>query len=140
MMADFYINHPDLAPLFGNAAFHQAAEQSRVLVAKYDKHYYFPLGRMMQLLPGDITNQPALTNEQAEMCAVVSRLAGQAAFVIGEGLTALEKLQLMAKESNVNRSLPDCTEFVAYLEAEIEFMRENMNDYGDGAQWIQRVT
>ncbi len=33
------------------------------LLAEYDKHYYFPLGRLLQQLPGDISNQPRLSPE-----------------------------------------------------------------------------
>ena len=31
-------------------------------------HFTFPLGTLLQALPGDITNQPSLTHEQREMC------------------------------------------------------------------------
>ena len=53
--------------------------QVRALMAKYDRHYYFPLVRLMQLLPGDITNAPHLTPEQgkcARRSAVLLRKPG----------------------------------------------------------------
>jgi hypothetical protein len=144
MVNDFYDNHPDLQAFIAyppgeRKRYSQlVAEQARALVAKYDKHYYFPLGRLMQLLPGDITNVPRLTPEQAEMCTVVSRLACSAAGTIGSGLLALEEMRHIVGKLAPKMDLPDCSAFVAYLQAEAEFMQEAKADYQAAAWHIER--
>jgi hypothetical protein len=144
VMTDFCGKHPDLAPLFSTTAFaheryaHQVQEQSRALMAMYDKHYYYPLGRMMQLLPGDITNVPSLTLEEGRMCEAVSLYANQAQKTIEQGLRDIEKLADIMTVNNLGGQLPDMTTFITYLETEAEFMEGNMTDYGSAAGYIKR--
>jgi hypothetical protein len=115
------------------------AEKARTLLAKYDKHYYFPLGRLMQLLPGDITNVPRLTPEQGEMCSVVSRLADSACSVINSGLADLAELRRIADKAAPRVATPNFKAFVDYLQAEAEFMLENQADYRAAARNIMRA-
>ena len=105
----------------------------------YAKRYYFPIGRLMQLLPGDITNQSTLTPEEAEMCLAVSRFSEKAKSIIEEGIITIEQLQFMAMESLLVCPIPECKELIAYLEAQLDFMEESMNDYGAAAEGIKKV-
>jgi hypothetical protein len=142
---DFYDNNPDLELFYSNPPQdrkrykHQVAEKARTLLAKYDKHYYFPLGRLMQLLPGDITNVPRLTPEQGEMCSVVSRLADSACSVINSGLADLAELRRIADKAAPRVATPNFKAFVDYLQAEAEFMRGNQADYRAAARNIMRA-
>ena len=144
VMTDFCGKHPDLAPLFATTALaharyaHQVQEQSRALMAMYDKHYYYPLGRMMQLLPGDITNVPSLTLEEGRMCEAVSLYANQAQETIEQGLRDIEKLADIMDVNRLGGQFPDMTSFITYLETEAEFMERNKTDYGSAARCIQR--
>jgi hypothetical protein len=117
-----------------------AAEKARALMTDYGRHYYYPLGRLMQLLPGDITNAPRLTPEQGRMCQAVSHFAGQAAFVIWSGLKAINDLQFIASKAAPLEPRPDTSAFVAYLEAESAFMHANKNDYRDAARNVATAT
>jgi hypothetical protein len=146
MAAEFFSDHPDEQPHPALPHFERdqyqarVQEQARALLAHYDKHYYFPLGRLMQLLPGDITNLPRLTPEQGEMCSAVSHYAGQACHTLGTGLTAIEKMQRIIAQhaASAAAALPDIAPFVAYLRAEVDFMRGNCQDYRDAARSIAR--
>ena len=114
------------------------------LLAEYDKHYYFPLGRLLQQLPGDITNQPRLTPEQAQMCIAVSGFAAHAMATIKSGLVALETLLNNASDCSSNNP-PDNIELDiqrlrTYLQAEAGFMQSCHEDYRDAADSIARVT
>lgn len=113
------------------------------LLAEYDKHYYYPLGRLLQQLPGDITNQPRLSAEQAQMCIAVSGFAAHAISTIQTGLVALETLLGQPTNCTSNRTqdsiLPDIHRLRTYLQAEAGFMQTCHEDYRDAADSIARV-
>ena len=115
------------------------SRRNKEVMAKFEEHYYFPIGRLMQLLPGDITNQRTLTPEQAEMCLAVSRFSEKAKAIIEEGIITIEQLQFMAMESLLVGPIPECKELMAYLEAQLDFMEESMIDYGAAAEYIKQV-
>lgn len=136
MARDFFANPAPPAP-----ARRFMRNQMRVgeLLAYYDKHYYFPLGKLMQLLPGDITNVPRITPEQGQMCEAVSRYAEQAATLLAAGVKAIAQLRTIASQYLREEALPDTAALVAYLQAEAEFMHDNGSDYGDSAHNVARI-
>lgn len=144
MTADFYENNPDFArhpatPVFERGEYKRKVEENaRALMARFDRHYYFPLGRLMQLLPGDITNVPRLTHEQGEMCRAVSHYAEQAFFTLKSGMNAVEKMKAIIAKYAASEPLPDTAPFLAYLQAEADFMDCNRQDYRDAARCIKR--
>lgn len=107
------------------------------LLAEYDKHYYFPLGRLLQQLPGDISNQPRLSPEQGQMCLAASGFAAQAVASIQGGMNALETH--FGKAIGSVSSVPEIKRFVDYLQAECEFMQTCEEEYRDAAQHVVRV-
>jgi hypothetical protein len=111
----------------------------QALMAKYDRHYYFPLVRLMQLLPGDITNAPRLTPEQGKMCEAVASFAAQAWQTLSTGVAAIDALRALVCAHAPGAALPDTGALVAYLRAEANFMEENKDDYRDAADNIRRV-
>lgn len=119
-----------------------STEEAQALLAQYDRHYYFPLGKLLQQLPADISNVPRLSPEQGQMCVAVSQFAGQAMETLRSGLDALDKLLSVAREfasHASNMALPDVRGFVAYLQAEADFMQECRDDYRDAASHVLRV-
>ena len=119
--------YPDLMP---------AAHDTAQLLAEYDKHYYFPLGRLLQQLPGDITNQPRLSQEQGQMCLALSGFAAQAVATIQNGLAAMEAAMGKTVASD---SMPDLQRLLDYLQAECGFMQTCEGDYRDAANHIVRA-
>jgi hypothetical protein len=117
---------------------HPSAQDTAQLLAEYDKHYYFPLGRLLQQLPGDITNQPHLSPEQGQMCLAVSGFAAQAVVTIQDGLGALETLLGQTIDS-AGSAVPEIKKLVDYLQAECEFLQTCEGDYHDAANHILRV-
>lgn len=55
-------------------------------------HFIFPLGALLQALPGDITNQPSLTHEQREMCESVAALSYESQETLFDGIAAIGAL------------------------------------------------
>jgi hypothetical protein len=125
-------------PHEAHAPAYTSAPDTAQLLAEYDKHYYFPLGRLLQQLPGDITNQPRLTPEQGQMCAAVSGFAVQAITTIKSGLAALETL-LGKTIDRASHNLPEIDRLFAYLQAETDFMQTCHEDYRDAAESILRA-
>lgn len=115
-----------------------SAQDTAQLLAEYDKHYYFPLGRLLQQLPGDISNQPRLSPEQGQMCLVVSGFAAQAVATIKGGLSALETLLGKAIDC-AGSTVPELKRFLDYLHAESEFMQICHDDYRDAADHVLRA-
>jgi hypothetical protein len=145
LLQDFYHQHPQLQSginlnpdLSTLAAVDTNIDpaSAEALTQHYDKHYYFPLGKLLQQLPGDITNQPHLTPEQNKMCQAVSQFAEQAAHTLGSGLETLEQLLKIAQNFAIAVPLPQTDSLVAYLQAEKEFMQECGLDYRDAARNI----
>jgi 5-formaminoimidazole-4-carboxamide-1-beta-D-ribofuranosyl 5'-monophosphate synthetase len=77
--------------------------------------------------------------EEAEMCLAVSRFSEKAKSIIEEGIITIEQLQFMTMESHLVGPIPECKELIAYLEAQLDFMEESMNDYGAAAEGIKKV-
>ena len=114
-------------------------DEVRALMAKYDRHYYFPLVRLMQLLPGDITNAPRLTPEQGKMCEAVSGFALQAWHTLTTGIVAIEELRALVCMHAPSEAPPNTDKLLAYLYAEADFMEENKCDYQAAADNIRRA-
>lgn len=121
-----------------DAATQCTEDEIKQSIANFDAHYYYPLGRLMQLLPGDITNVDSLTPEQGNMCRAVSEYAAQAHKTISDGLEAIDALAGKLYERELGNLMPDLNEFMDYLESEAEFMECNKNDYGSAAICIRR--
>jgi hypothetical protein len=122
---------------------HASAAPTRVqdiaqLLAEYDKHFYYPLGKLLQQLPGDITNLPRLSPEQGQMCLAVSGFAAQAVATIKGGLRALEAM-LGKSMACAGSGMPDFQRLLDYLEAESEFMETCQGDYRDAADNVLRA-
>lgn len=146
MAFDFYRQHPHLQqeidlhpslPHMPGPDIDPAAEQA--LKAEYDKHYYFPLGKLMQQLPGDITNQPHLTPEQSQMCQALGKFANDAFFTLSTGVESLGKLNQIARQFADHIPLPETRDLLNYLQAEAEFMQETRDDYRAAAQHVAQV-
>lgn len=116
-----------------------SAQEAQALLAQYDRHYYFPLGKLLQQLPADISNVPRLSPEQGQMCVAVSQFAGQAMETLRSGLDAVDKLVGVVRECASHAAMPDVRGFVAYLQAEADFMQECRDDYRDAADNVLRV-
>ena len=145
MTTEFYSLNPTMYPQSVAKIFkhdphlRHVAEQARALMDEYEAHFYFPLGRLMQLLPGDIANVPRLTPEEGRMCEAVSGFANRAYWTLYDGLRAIDLLLPLVDTSQLPQALPDMNEFRQYLAAEAEFMQANKNDYASAANNIKRV-
>ena len=118
---------------------HPENEAEVLLLEGYARKYYYPLGKLMQLLPGDITNRSSLTAEQANKCLALCRFAESACTEIKSGLLTIDLLQEMATVSKIRRPIPDCAKLIAHLEIELEFFQQCISDYGDAARHIEKV-
>jgi hypothetical protein len=137
MLTQFYAAHPDW-PQY----------QPPDLIAQFDRHYYFPLGKLMQQLPGDITNVARLTPEQGQMCRAVAQYAAQAVATLHCGLAAFDKLLTQLGRASELASgfatefattLPDLRPLLAWCRAQAEFMQECEQDYRDAADNVLRA-
>jgi hypothetical protein len=129
LVACFYQRHPHLEPATITPQF-----DTPTLMAQFNKHYYFPLCKLLQQLPGDITNQPHLTPEQGNMCIATSQFAERAYVTLTTGLSALAMLM----NPNPSEPAPNLYPLMDYLQAEAQFMHECSADYRDAAMNIAR--
>jgi hypothetical protein len=152
MLTRFYQAHPDLpqfaapasawpfapSPAPASAPTH-APMQARNLIAQFDKHFYFPLGKLLQQLPGDITNVNRLTPEQGQMCLAVAQFAAQAVAILQNGLAALDTLLAQVGKAGELISNQPLRDLLAWCRAEAGFMQECGEDYRDAADNILRA-
>jgi hypothetical protein len=106
-------------------------EQLAAWLAEYEQRYYFPLGRLLQILPDEITNQPRLSTEQGQMCHAVAHLAGQATATLRQGVTSVKDLLEQAKQGTGAKALPDLQAFLDHCQREADFMQQCREDYDD---------
>jgi hypothetical protein len=141
MVTQFYCAHPHLTQ-------HPASAPAQDLIAQFDKHYYFPLGKLMQQLPGDITNVARLTPEQGQMCHAVAQFAARAVATLQGGLAVLDKMLAQMARRNGGLANALATEFadsaalrdlIAWCRAEADFMQECGEDYRDAAENVLRA-
>jgi hypothetical protein len=100
-------------------------------------HYTYPLGQLLQALPGDITNQHNLSREEIKMCKSVAALAYDAHETLMEGLVSLGQLQAIAEGHATSATLPAIGKLIAYLTEQARFMALNAADYSTAAENIR---
>ncbi len=128
-LATLWTQHPQYAP----PAWHGGTDALHA----YD-HLTYPLGQLMQMLPGDITNQPSLSMEEIDMCHSASALAFQAQETLLDGLEALGQLQEMAEEYADERPLPPIGKLIGYLSGQSRFMALCGAEYRAAAENVRR--
>lgn len=124
LAANFYAR-----PLYQSSA----EEKALAMIKQANTHYYYPLGRFLQALPGDITNVARLSPQQGVMAAALARMAEQACQTLENGLAAIEKLIAIAGGAVPPEALPEMGALLAYLRGESGFMQESAMDYRDAA-------
>jgi hypothetical protein len=112
-------------------------------------HFAYPLGTLMQTLPGDITNVGSLNQEERQMCESVGALAYQAHDIVMDGLDALGALLAQvgdmanartaataeAKMETVMEAatLTQAGNLLTWLTGQARFMAQNAAEYGAAA-------
>ncbi len=100
-------------------------------------HFTWPLGQLMQHLPGDITNQASLSAEEVRMCESASVLADYTHHLLLNGLEAVTPLLALAGQQ-APHTLPAIGKLMQYLTEESRFMAQNAAEYGEAAQNLRR--
>ncbi len=100
-------------------------------------NYTYPLGQLLQALPGDITNQHSLSREEIKMCKSVAALAYDAQETLMEGLVSLGQLQAIAETHATPAKLPAIGKLIGYLTEQARFMALNAADYSTAAENIR---
>ena len=80
-------------------------------------HFAYPLGTLLQTLPGDITNVGSLDHEERQMCESVAALAYQAQETLMDGLAALGNLLAAAGNRVEAATLAQAGNLTAWLSA-----------------------
>lgn len=109
-------------------------------LASYQARYAFPLGRLLQILPEEIINQPRLTTEQGQMCHAVAQLAAQATATLRQGAAQVQAMltaEVTRTEAVVAQQVQD---FLDYCQREAAFWQECQIDYDDAASNLAWVT
>jgi hypothetical protein len=99
----------------------------------YLERHHYPLGRLLQALPDNITDQASLRPEQVHACAALSALAGHASQLAWEGIAEIEALLAIAKRHTPAEQLPDMGTLVRYLRQEARFNAQNASEYWEAA-------
>ena len=100
-------------------------------------HFTWPLGELMQHLPGDITNHTSLSAEEVRMCESASVLADYTHHLLLNGLEAVTQLLALAGQQKPD-ALPALGRLTQYLTEESRFMAQNAAEYGMAAQNLRR--
>jgi hypothetical protein len=144
MAADFFADNLDYPQVSDIAVFERelhtvtVAKLARAVEGNYERHDYFRLLGLMQLLPGDITNVPRLTPEQGRMCQTVGNLASRAKVLLWSGVKAINNLSFLLYKVAPDMHVPDTSAFVAQLKAEYEFMCASEENYWRAASHVFR--
>lgn len=97
-------------------------------------HLTYPLGTLMQILPGDITNVASLNPEQRQMCQSVAALAYQAQETLFNGLEAIGSLLAGTGNRAETLTLTHTGALITWLTSEARFMAQNVAEYGAAAR------
>jgi hypothetical protein len=145
MAADFFADNLDYPQVSDISIFERelhtvtVAKLARAVEGNYERHDYFRLLGLMQLLPGDITNVPRLTPEQGRMCQTVGNLASRAKVLLWSGVKAINNLSFLLYKVAPDIRVPDTSAFVAQLKAEYEFMCASEENYRRAASHVFRA-
>lgn len=104
-------------------------------------HLCYPLGTLMQTLPGDITNTGSLNPEQRQMCQTVAALAYHAQETLLNGVEALGSLLALADKwtsQAESSTLAHAGALVKWLTTESRFMAQNAAEYGAAARNVRQ--
>jgi hypothetical protein len=111
-------------------------------------HFAYPLGTLMQTLPGDITNVGSLNQEERQMCESVAALAYQAHDIVMDGLEALGALLAQAgdkanpkaegKTAVEAATLTQAGNLLTWLTGLARFMAQNAAEYGATAMNLRK--
>jgi hypothetical protein len=99
----------------------------------YLERHHYPLGRLLQALPDNITAQASLRPEQVHACAALSALAEHASQLAWEGIATIETLLAIAKPHTAPEQLPEVGKLIRYLQQEARFNAQNASEYWDAA-------
>lgn len=111
----------------------------KTILHAYDDIFTYPLGRLLQALPDEITNQRNFTSEQVQACRTVAMLADLANRTAIDGIQAIGELLAIAGEHTPAETLPKFGRLIEYLTQEARFMAQNSLEYWDAADNIPCV-
>ncbi len=105
----------------------------------YD-HFAYPLGALLQALPGEITNVGSLSLEERQMCSSVAALAYQAQETLMDGMAALGNLISASSDKAEATTLKHAGALLGWLTNEVRFMTQCAAEYGAAAMHGRKQT